>query len=272
MYFNKGDTMDRKLNVLIVEDDPNVRNELKLQIEEQHESFNVIGVTDNSDKAVQIALNDCPDAVILDLELQYGGGDGFDFLKQVRSANLPVPPYILVTTNNISPITHKAAREMGADYIMTKVQKGYTAKRPIDFLKMVAPSILNRKSSDFANVEQLDTANEELRSKNRRRRIYKELNAVGVNPKSAGYGYLADAIEIIMSGVKQHVTNEVGKRYSKAETTIERAMQNAINRAWNTANTDDLLENYTARITSERGVPTITEFIFYYANKIETEY
>lgn len=264
--------MEYKLNVLIVEDDPVARNELTAQIEEQHESFSLIGVTDNSEKAVQIVLNDCPDAVILDLELQLGGGDGFDFLRQVRANNLPIPPYILVTTNNISPITHKAARDMGADYIMTKAQKGYTSKMPIEFLKMVSSSILNRKSIDRGDVEQLESNNEELRLKNRRRRIYRELNAVGINPKSAGYSYLADAIEVIMSGVKQHVTNEVGKRYGKAETTIERAMQNAINRAWNTANTDDLFANYTARITSERGVPTITEFIFYYANKIETEY
>ncbi len=264
--------MERKLDILIIEDDPVVRNELTAQIEEHHEAFNVIGVTDNSEKAMQIVINGCPDAVILDLELQFGGGDGFDFLRQVRSANLSVPPYVLVTTNNISAITHKAARDMGADYIMTKAQKGYSAKTPIEFLKMLAPSILNRKGIEPAAIEQLDTTNEELRIKTMRRRIYKELNAVGVNPKSAGYSYLADAIELIMSGVKQHVSNEVGKRYAKAETTIERAMQNAINRAWNTANTDDLLANYTARITSERGVPTITEFIFYYANKIETDY
>ena len=49
-------------------------------------------------------------------------------------------------------------------------------------------------------------------------------------------------------------------------------MQNAINRAWAISNIDDLLENYTAKISSSKGVPTLTEFIFYYANKIKNEY
>ena len=49
-------------------------------------------------------------------------------------------------------------------------------------------------------------------------------------------------------------------------------MQNAINRAWKTTDIDDLLRYYEARINSERGVPTSTEFIYYYANKIRAEY
>ena len=56
-----------------------------------------------------------PDAVILDLELHRGGGSGLDFLKKVQEAALDHPPYILITTNNISAITHKTARELGAD-------------------------------------------------------------------------------------------------------------------------------------------------------------
>ena len=48
-------------------------------------------------------------------------------------------------------------------------------------------------------------------------------------------------------------------------------MQNAINRTWYTSDTEDLLKYYTARIRSDKGVPTLMEFISYYANKIRTE-
>lgn len=63
----------------------------------------------------------------------------------------------------------------------------------------------------------------------------------------------------------------LGEKYKKSDASIERAMQNAINRAWRTSDIDDLLTYYTARIQSQKGVPTIMEFIFYYANKIHIQ-
>ena len=46
------------------------------------------------------------------------------------------------------------------------------------------------------------------------------------------------------------------------------AMANAINKAWKTSDPDDLYKYYTARIDLDRGSPTVSEFIFYYANKL----
>ena len=48
-------------------------------------------------------------------------------------------------------------------------------------------------------------------------------------------------------------------------------MQNAIEKAWKTSCIEDLKKYYTARISSSRGVPTMTEFIYYYAEKIKNE-
>ena len=49
-------------------------------------------------------------------------------------------------------------------------------------------------------------------------------------------------------------------------------MQNAIAKAWRTTPIDDLLKYYTAKISSDKGIPTITEFIYHYANKLKIEY
>ena len=59
--------------------------------------------------------------------------------------------------------------------------------------------------------------------------------------------------------------------YKKSDASVERAMQNAINRAWRHSDIEELLAHYTARIRSEKGVPTTLEFVFYYANKIKTD-
>lgn len=48
-----------------------------------------------------------------------------------------------------------------------------------------------------------------------------------------------------------------------------RAMQTAINNAWRSTSIDDLMMHYKARINYETGVPTPTEFIYYYRDKIK---
>ena len=48
-------------------------------------------------------------------------------------------------------------------------------------------------------------------------------------------------------------------------------MQNAILSAWRKSSIEDLNQYYTAKINYETGVPTPTEFIYYYVKKIEKD-
>lgn len=94
---------------------------------------------------------------------------------------------------------------------------------------------------------------------------------VGINPKSLGYNYLIDAICMLLDKPKQNICADIGEKYGKTEASVERAMQNAINSAWKKTDIDELLKHYTAKIHSERGAPTIMEFICYYSIKIKNE-
>ena len=258
----------RRMEVLVLEDEPSERQALIEKIDACTEHLHLAFATDNADDALTSISGFCPDAVILDLELHKGYGDGFEFLTKLKQLKLQKPPFILVTTWNISPTTHKAARDLGADYVLTKTTKGYSEQTPVDFLVSLRSVIFSRapRPDDTAVMDDSE------KEKQVRRRIMAELNKVGVNPKSKGYGYLIDAIEMIMVENRHHICQEVGKKWKKAENSVERAIQNAINRAWNTADPQDLLDNYTAYIKSERGVPTITEFIYYYAQKIKPDF
>lgn len=69
-----------------------------------------------------------------------------------------------------------------------------------------------------------------------------------------------------------NICRALAEKYKKNDFSIERAMQNAINKAWRTSDIDDLLTNYTAHINTEKGVPTLTEFIYYYANKVKNNF
>ena len=71
-----------------------------------------------------------------------------------------------------------------------------------------------------------------------------------------------------MEDPSAHLSRSLVKIYQKSEKSIERAMQNAIKRAWDTNDIDTLLRHYTAYIRPDKGFPTLMEFICYYANKI----
>jgi CheY-like chemotaxis protein len=260
--------MDKKLSIILVEDDPDECKELVDYIEGL-DDISLLASTNSSTEAIKYIKDYLPDVIILDLELQRGSGNGLNVLMGLRQMDSNNRPYVLITTNNSSQITHESARQLGADFIMTKYQADYCPKSVVDFLKIMESSILSRKQTA------LDTPlSEPAEIKNKRivRRINAELNQIGISPKAVGYQYLADAISLVVKQCKQNLYNEIGKKYGKTEASVERAMQNAINKAWRTSDIDDLLKYYTARINPDKGVPTITEFVYYYANMLKNEY
>ena len=261
--------MDKKIEILLVEDDQYDCKELINAVDDNPDDFLLIGITNNSARAFQYVTDSHPDAVILDLELHHGGGDGLDFLKRLKDARLSYAPFILVTTNNISTVTHKIARELGADFIMTKNQDNYSARSVLEFLKITKSVIISRRP--LSSSQTSEESPTQL-AKRINRRICTELDQVGISQKAVGYKYLLEAITMTIQNPVTRICSIIGKKYRKSESSVERAMQNSINRAWTTTDIDELLENYTAKITSDRGVPTITEFIFYYAQKIKNDF
>jgi DNA-binding NarL/FixJ family response regulator len=259
--------MEKNLSILLIEDEPLECQEIIRQIESAS-GVELVGVTNNIVKAMEFVVDFQPDAIILDLELHKGHGNGLAFLDSLREMNLSVPIYILVTTNNISNVTHEGARKMGADFIMLKSQEDYSAKGVIDFLV----SLKNIIHSTKKNISQTSPAEPPAQKQQRNRnRIITELDRIGISPNVLGRTYLIDSIMFVINGQREKILTAIAEQYGKTEASAERAMQNAINKAWKTSHIDDLEKYYTARIHSNKGVPTIMEFIFYYAEKIKNE-
>lgn len=238
------------------------------QYADRFDDFFFVNMTNNSDAALQGVLEFIPDVIILDLELHQGSGSGLEFLVGLNNINLSVFPYILITTNNSSKITHDYARQLGADFIISKNQENYSEQYAVDFLRMMKSAIKNK--SKAYSLKNPPSESTHLRCKHTTR-IINELNLVGINPKSLGYNYLIDAICMLLDKPKQNICADIGEKYGKTEASVERAMQNAINSAWKKTDIDELLKHYTAKIHSERGAPTIMEFICYYSIKIKNE-
>lgn len=259
--------MNNELTVLLVEDNP-VECQSLIDCIYNSEKLVLAASTDSAYQALNYVQEYYPNIIILDLELHMGSGTGLDVLKNLNNLHLEITPYILVTTNNISSITHEFVHQFGADFIITKNQADYSAKTVVNFILMLYDVIQNKCHSKANLTAITDIESPHLKKQHLKQRIHLFLNNIGINPKVLGYNYLTDAIELSVNSQTEHLSNTLAQTYRKSPASIERAMQNAINKAWSTCDINTLEENYTAKIHPDRGVPTITEFICYYAIKI----
>ncbi len=259
--------MNNELTILLVEDNPFECQSL-IDYINNSEKLVLAASTNNAYQALDYIQEYYPDIIILDLELHMGSGTGLDVLNNLKNLHIGITPYILVTTNNTSSVIHEFARRFGADFIMTKNQADYSAKNVIDFILMLYDVIQN-KCHPKTELHTVSVTNSpHLKKQRLRQKIHACLNSIGINPKVLGYTYLTDAIELSVHSQTEHLSDTIAQTYRKSPASIERAMQNAINKAWSICDIDTLEQNYTARIQSDRGVPTITEFVCYYAIKI----
>ena len=152
--------------------------------------------------------------------------------------------------------------------IITKCREhGKFAIVATEMLETMKDMIQNNRMTVDKDYDVNESA--EKKEKRIRRMITMELDQIGISPKMIGYKYLADAIYLLIKDEERPLAVVIGETYKKSTGSVERAMQTAINKAWRVNDTEDLLKYYTARIDPRRGAPTVTEFIYYYANKVK---
>ena len=261
--------MENPLTVLLVEDDQEECMAF-VQVIDRADDIRLIGVTNNENKALEYVVDQLPDAVILDLELHCGIGNGIAFMEALKEKRMKVSPYILVTTHNISRMTHERVRQLGVDFIMVKSEEDYSAKTAVEFLRSLKKTIQNMKKRAQAKSLSADDSPFDIR-KRQENRVAAEIDRIGISPKATGRKYIIDAIMLRIED-RPNQLKAIANKYAKTDASVERAMQNAINKVWNTIQSEDLSLHYTAHIHSEKGVPTVTEFVCHYANKIKAEY
>lgn len=273
--------MNELIKILILEDDKEEREQFEISAKEIS-GICIVGNTASTTEALEIAQEEKPNAIIIDLELHDGTGNGLQFLNSFKNTPCYSSTFLLVTTNNSSRTTHEAARALGADFILTKYEPDYSATYVLDFLKMMHETICSGKNEKAVANPKLSPSIESNATGNTDKvsihdipeadlinYISDELLRVGISPKAVGFQYLVDAILIKLKDSNTNIYSVIGPKYKRSDPSIERAMQYAINRAWRTGDPDELLHLYTARINADRGVPTIMEFVYFYISKAQ---
>lgn len=260
------DIMENKvMKLLLVEDDVKECNIYK-KIENERADIEFVAVTNSENNAVEYVKKYKPEGIILDLELNNGTGTGFNFLERISLLELEDKPKIVVTTNVCSTAVYEYLHEKGIDFIFYKKQKNYSRETVINTLLILKGYKENRLPE--MSKEDINKENDIISDK-----INEELNLIGVSMHLQGRKYLYDAIDYLIkndnSNQKITVVQYLVGKYKKSNSTISRAMQNAILHAWRVSSIEDLTTYYTARVNYETGVPTPTEFMYYYADKIK---
>ena len=209
-----------RYKVLILEDDPRFAVPLAARIADD-EKFEVLGVTASSKEAYKLLKAGVPDVVIVDLQL--AEGDGYEFLEQVRDPkeNLPIQPYVLVTTLFSSDMTMQTLADGLADFVFKKQNESYSPETILKHLHTVSRQFHRNRSPQ---PQIIDTALDlETRI---RARIMRELDRFYMNQGSKAKEYL---IEIIYEALKlpKHedlqivlMYSEVGKMFRKEASAV----------------------------------------------------
>ena len=254
------------ITIMLVEDDANecaiYKNILK-----DREDVKIVCITNSSSKALEEYDIRKPDAIILDLELTDGEGSGFDFIESMNERPKDKLPKIVVTTNVHSTAVYDYCHNNNIDFVFYKKQKNYSRENVISTIILLN----NYDATNRVVSIQQDEGKLETTIYNK---INKELDLIGVGTHLHGRKYLCDAIYFIVNSgdnSKVSIVQHLVSKYKKSSSTISRAMQNAILHAWRITPIEDLTKYYTARVNYETGVPTPTEFIYYYSDKIRKE-
>lgn len=244
-----------KKQVLIADADEQFRNEL-VTILKDSEEFEVMGVAADGQEALQIASENRPDIIILDLLLpQYDGISVLDLIS-VRYADCKV----FVATGFIS------------NYIVSAL----AARRVSALLKKPCPAqcVVDRINE---TLQQMDIPIEE-RVPDLQQQITKMIHDIGVPANIKGYRYLREAIKLAVENLDciNNMTECIYKPIALADNSTPKRVRNAISRAieigWDRGDLNTLQRFFGYTVSNTKGKPTNSECIAILADKILLSY
>jgi len=262
--------MGTVLKIVILEDNRDEAIELK-NFAHREPDLEVVAVTGSEEEALKEVKSHLPHVIILDLELEQGSGDGISFLRKVRKMELPVKPFVIVTTYTRSTVIKDMIHELGADYIFYKLQKDYSSEGVIKNIKDMQEYLLTRNTKQqAAAAEETEDKSPAVLSQRRFQRLNAELDLIDMSHKLSGRRYIMETVALIleMDYSDKDAMTIIADKKGMTYMALFQAINNAIAKTWSKTAPDKLFEHFTGYIDPEKGSPTVSEFIYYYADKV----
>lgn len=256
------------MKLMLIEDEKKEQDKFK-KLAEKMNDVTFVKITNSTEEGIKCLKENDIDGVILDLELNSGIGNGFEFLEKLKITKLSKIPKIVVTTNVYSDSVYDYLHQNKVDFIFYKKQENYNVENVINTL-LLLNNYTNTASTDIKEIEEKAKQEKLIAEK-----VNYELDLIGIASHLQGRKYLFDAITYLLSEEGKNSQVSINQyllsKHKRPTSTINRAMQNAIVRAWRVTAIEDLEKLYTAHINYNTGVPTPVEFIYYYVEKIKKE-
>ena len=257
------------LNILLIEDDKNECRKFEQYIKARSD-VNLIASTDSDIEGLALIKKTLPDAIIIDIELHNGSGNAnsFALIETLQKMNFSKRPKIVINTVVSSNTVYDYLHDKGIDLIFYKRQQNYSIENVINTIVLLSSYSEDKSYTGNIVIENNNKNKEKLEDI-----INNELNLIGIGLHMQGRKYLFDSIYYLImnsnASEKISAVQYLVNKYKRSSSTISRNMQNAILHAWRVSSLEDLETYYTAKINYESGIPTPTEFIYYYADKIK---
>lgn len=254
------------VRVMVVEDEPDVRDEYRRMIKERS-MMQLVAETDNQEEALKILEMTSVDAIILDLELPRGSG--ILLLEKIQMLSIE-KPFIAVVTNVVSKVIYDTIRSMGVDYICAKGDENFSLDVPLSIIEISAPF---QRTKEVRKNEK-NEMNARTRKNIYQRNIEFELSRMGFPTKLHGTIYCEEAIVFVAMSERQDIsmTKEVypyiAEKYETNAKNVERNIRIVIEKVWTEQDVRKLKELYPYEWNVRTGRPTNAEFFYNIVQKI----
>jgi len=282
--------VNKKITILIADDNPDFANTLTGYIEEDSE-LEIIAIARDGKEAVEMILNTQPDVVLLDVIMPHL--DGIGVLERINAAKMKKNPLcIMLSAVGQDKITQRAL-ELGAEYyaikpfditiLLQRIKEINIHKQQPQFknsninsynISNIQNSYINREiKAPYIEISPANKKNEE----NLEALVTNVIHEVGVPAHIKGYQYLREAIMMVVNNIDiinqitKQLYPDIASKYHTTPSRVERAIRHAIEVAWGRGQAETVENIFGYTISAAKGKPTNSEFIAMIADKLRLE-
>lgn len=261
----------KPMTFLLLDDDIDVGLEFENSISVRNDA-RLVGITGDSDKALEMVKEHMPEVVIVDIELRKGKGSGIEFIDKIQKIHLDFVPLLIVITNIDAKVVYEHAHKNGVALVFSKKQKGYCADFVLNSVLPMRAALHSINKESIKEDGGMRVESLEIRRKRLQNRIDTEMNLIGMSSHLNGRKYIMAGLLYLLENDDNErdetVFQYIARTHNRSNSTIVQTIETAIRNAWDKTPIDDILIHYTQQIDYKTGVPTPTEFVYYYYNKI----
>ena len=253
--------MDKKLNILIADDNKPFTDKLADFISKENYSDKVYKAYDG-EEAWTLMQAIKPDIVIIDLIMPRL--DGVGFLKRAANINTDFEKTTVICLSpGAGDKTMETVLNMGAKHFLLKPQSPQSIS---DVVKALTNSRGYEKENVAVHKEQ-----------DLEKIVTDIIHDLGVPAHIKGYHYIRTAIMMVVDNmdmlnyITKRLYPEIAKKYQTTSSRVERAIRHSIEVAWTRGHQETMNEIFGYTIQTYKGKPTNSEFIAMVADRIRLQ-